>query len=220
MDRRWIHGCQLFTPEHEKGVNDFMKFVKSRYSDNDQILCLCCGCRISLDVLIRMASTYTRWIHHGETFEDRIQKNANLQDNGVQENAILRDDRVEEIVVLLDEDAGTKDGLPKMIADMCDAKELEGKMLECIKDYLKRKVSPGSKCTQFTFVVKLLYIKSFYQISNVAFNAILTVLFVAFPGACVPTSYDDAMKYIRAMGLGYESIHVCKKIFQSKETVH
>src|SRR5688572_5775303 len=98
MDRRWIHGCQLFTIEHEKGVNDFMEFVKSRYSDDEQILCPCRGClnqsRCTIDVvnlrllLTGMASTYARWIYHGETFEDRVQENANLQDNGVQENAI------------------------------------------------------------------------------------------------------------------------------------
>jgi hypothetical protein len=42
-----------------------------------------------------METTYTRWIHHGETLEDMVDDDANVQDN-----AILQDDGVEEIAIL------------------------------------------------------------------------------------------------------------------------
>uniref|UniRef100_K4AIS1 DUF4218 domain-containing protein n=1 Tax=Setaria italica TaxID=4555 RepID=K4AIS1_SETIT len=209
MDRRWIHDCQLFTPKHEKGVNDFKEFVKSRYSDEKQILCMYRGClsqfRCTIDVvslhllLTRMASTYTRWIHHGETFEDRVQENANLQDNGEDGDQEMEDEATEDGLPKMIANMYHAKELPEMIVDMYHAKEFGRKMLECIKEHINRKVSPGSKYTQFTFVMKLLHIKSFYRISNVAFNGILKVVSLAFPGACVATSYDDAMKYIRAM---------------------
>jgi len=57
-------------------------------------------------------------------------------------------------------------------------------------------------------VVKLLHIKSFYRISNVAFNAFLKLLSVQFPKCSIPASYAEAKKVIRALGLGYDSIHV------------
>ena len=57
--------------------------------------------------------------------------------------------------------------------------------------------------------MKLLHIKSFYRISNVAFNAILKSLSSAFPAYSIPTSYNEAKKLFRALGLGYVSIHVC-----------
>jgi hypothetical protein len=56
-------------------------------------------------------------------------------------------------------------------------------MLEFINELMYCKVSLGSKYTQFTFVVKLLYTKSFHHISNVAFNAIMNVLSLIFPDA-------------------------------------
>ena len=75
MDRRWIHGA-LFTPQYICGVRSFMKFVKDRFSESEQILCPCSSClnTISLEqneverhlLLNGMSSTYTRWIDHGE----------------------------------------------------------------------------------------------------------------------------------------------------------
>jgi hypothetical protein len=58
--------------------------------------------------------------------------------------------------------------------------------------------------------MKLLHIKSFSWMSNVAFNATMNLLQKEFPEACLPDSFDAAMKYIRSMGLGYKKIHVCK----------
>jgi len=73
----------------------------------------------------------------------------------------------------------------------------------------KRAAHEGGKFSRFTFTVKLLHIKSFYRISNAAFNAILRLLSLQFLDSCVPRSYDEALSIIRRLGLGYESIHVC-----------
>ena len=59
-------------------------------------------------------------------------------------------------------------------------------------------------------MVRLLHIKSFYRISNMAFDALLNLLSAALPKCDLPKSYDDAKKYLRELGLGYNSIHVCK----------
>jgi hypothetical protein len=76
------------------------------------------------------------------------------------------------------------------------------KMYEFVTEYLNRKVSPTSLYAQFTFVVKLFHINSFGRMSNVAFNAMMKLLQKGFPEACLPNSFDEAMKYIRSMRLG------------------
>jgi hypothetical protein len=104
-----------------------------------------------------MATTYTRWIHHGEALEDMVDDDANVQDNVVQENAILQDDGVKEIAILPDvegdvdnaasedgggqetvqenqyisgmkEDEGPRDGNSELIADLGKGEVLGEKM--------------------------------------------------------------------------------------------
>jgi hypothetical protein len=55
------------------------------------------------------------------------------------------------------------------------------KMYEFVKEHLNRKVSPTSLYAQFTFVVKLLHIKSFSRMSIIAFNAMMNLLQKGFP---------------------------------------
>jgi len=75
----------------------------------------------------------------------------------------------------------------------------------------KRQLYPGcTKFSRFSFVVKLLHMKSLYWISNSAFTAILKLLAEAFPDCNrIPKSYNEAKNLLKELGLGYESIHVC-----------
>ena len=77
-------------------------------------------------------------------------------------------------------------------------------------DALKQSVSFRSTFSRFSFLVRLLYIKSHYRVSNNYFDALLALLSDAFPSSNVPKSCEEAHKYIRELGQGYESIHVCK----------
>jgi hypothetical protein len=75
----------------------------------------------------------------------------------------------------------------------------------------KHELYPG--CTQFSkfsFVVKMLHLKSYYRISNSVFTAQMKVLSRAFPKYnCFPKSYEEAKTMLHTLGLGYVSIHVC-----------
>ena len=81
MDRSWIRkGVRRLSPEHTKGVADFMEFVQRSVAADAVVLCPCCSCmnreqRNLADVechllIYGMASTYDRWIHHGEALRD------------------------------------------------------------------------------------------------------------------------------------------------------
>jgi hypothetical protein len=113
----------------------------------------------------------------------------------------------------MEEDEGPgDDGMSELIAYLGKGQELDEKMYEFVKEHLNSKVSPTSSYAQFTFVVKLLHIKPFSRMSNVAFNATMNLLQKGFPKACLPDIFDAAMKYIRSMGLGYEKSMFAKII--------
>jgi hypothetical protein len=108
MDRRWITGCIGFTTDHEKGVQDFLAFLRTRYTEDEDIICPCHPClnnsigtieRIGVHLHVSgMATTYTRWIHHGEALEYMVDDDANVHYNtilldaeGYVDNAAPRD---------------------------------------------------------------------------------------------------------------------------------
>uniref|UniRef100_A0A453HES9 Uncharacterized protein n=1 Tax=Aegilops tauschii subsp. strangulata TaxID=200361 RepID=A0A453HES9_AEGTS len=79
------------------------------------------------------------------------------------------------------------------------------------KKEAKRHLYHGcTKFSRFSFVVKLLHLKSSHRITNSAFTDILKLLVEAFPQPnTLPKSYEEAKNLLKELGLGYESIHVC-----------
>ena len=103
-----------------------------------------------------------------------------------------------------------------MVEELYTAEQQDGgggseSMFAKILEEMKKELYPGAAYSRFSFVVTLLRIKSFYRISNVAFTAILKLLSSAFPDCSLPVSYCEAKNLLRAMGPGYDSIHVCPK---------
>ena len=207
MDRRWVHG-RLFSDEYLKGVEEFMKFVRGKFSEDEEILCPCSIClnqmyrhqtMVQRHLLMNgMQSSYTKWIHHGEELDVDVVE-MHVTDDGAGHDGDIDAVRFEELLEGL-QTAAVEEG---RIAD--------DSFLTNLKAEAKRELYPGcTKFSKFSFVVKLLHMKSFYRISNTAFSAILKLLGKAFPAInTVPKSYDDAKKLLRRLGLGYESIHVC-----------
>ncbi|XP_039818516.1 uncharacterized protein LOC120681025 [Panicum virgatum] len=149
-----------------------------------------------------MTSTYDQWIHHGEALDGRIIENADHLNEHIPFN---------EDVGMNEGEEDLDDRIPDMVKELFIAEEqgAENSMFAAILEEMKEELFPGAAVTRFSFVVKLLHIKSFYRISNAAFTAILKLLSLAFPACSLPTSYDEAKKLIRALGLGYDTIHVC-----------
>ncbi|WVZ49373.1 hypothetical protein U9M48_000740, partial [Paspalum notatum var. saurae] len=213
MDRSWIN-TRLFGKAHLDGVNEFMKFVSERFGEDAEILCPCRRCLNRIRThkgqvedhlyIYGMASTYSRWIYHGESLDAESNENTSHQDEhtGFSEETVMNGD----------EEYDPNDRIPDMVQELYVAED-EGQakksMFAILLEQMKQELYPGAAYTRFSFVVKLLHIKSFYRISNVAFTALLKLLSSAFPDCSIPASYYEAKKLIRALGLGYESIHVC-----------
>jgi hypothetical protein len=227
-DRTWItKGVRRLSDEHLKGVEEFMLHVRTVFAEGVHIFCPCKHCmnrkqlpqgRVEDHLLLNgMASTYDRWIHHGEPLHV-VPEHAEPEHAEPDAQGHHGDDASFDFIedVLQDgmekEDGFEDDRIPDLLRDLYMSEDLEDGQRSLFADVIeeaKRAAVEGGKFSRFTFTVKLLHVKSFYRISNAAFNAILHILNLQFPNSSVPRSYDDALSIIRKLGLGYVSIHVC-----------
>ncbi|XP_071714749.1 uncharacterized protein [Rutidosis leptorrhynchoides] len=70
---------------------------------------------------------------------------------------------------------------------------------------------PGcDSMSSFNFLANLMHVKVANKWSNTSFDQLLALLNSAFPHAKIPSSHYESKKTMRKIGLGYESIHVCK----------
>jgi hypothetical protein len=152
-----------------------------------------------------MSATYTRWIHHGESADTAVVENLEQEEQGSYHDFGIHVD-------VADDDEDDDHGVPEMIGELYAAAEAEGgeiRFARVLED-AKKSLSPGSSHSKFSFLVRMLYIKSRYRIGNTAFSVIMKLLSEGFPQSELPKSYDEAKKYLRELGLGYENIDVCK----------
>ena len=238
MDRSWIRNrVRRLSNEHIKGVDEFMKFVLRSFGEDAQVpkdaqvLCPCRSClnreeKTLADVETHLlmygtASTYDRWIHHGEALHapqpeqdqpdhdqpDGEAHNVDHQGDDIGEDDQHVDDGLEE------EDGNEDDKIPDLFRDLYKSGPQGGDgdktiFAELIEE-AKCAASDGGTFSRFTFTVKLLHVKSYYRISNAAFNAILQILTLQYPKSSIPMNYDEALSIIGRLGLGYDTIHVC-----------
>jgi hypothetical protein len=158
-----------------------------------------------------MDSTYTRWIHHGEKFDvEVIDDPVDVHGIDMTEDDNYGVDPLE--AVLADLDTGeeqTRYGGENKEADAEPHEQVS--FVKIGMREAKRQLYPGcSKFSRFSFVVKLLHMKSLYRISNSTFSAVIKLLAEVFPECnTLPKSYNEAKSLLKELGLGYESIHIC-----------
>ncbi|XP_071726915.1 uncharacterized protein [Rutidosis leptorrhynchoides] len=69
----------------------------------------------------------------------------------------------------------------------------------------------GCPMSSFNFLAKMMHMKVDFKWTNTSFDHLLQFLKTAFPpGSVIPSSHYEAKKKMSEIGLGYESIHVCK----------
>ena len=153
-----------------------------------------------------MSPPYTTWIHHGEEgggidIIEPSDVNGSHHDGWIAEKE-EQEDRDDNILPYFDD----------LVQNLLTSEELARRVpkFERVLDELKQSISSRSTFSRFSFLVRLLYIKSHYRVSNNYFDALLVLLLDAFPSSNVLKSGEEAHKYIRELGQGYESIHVCK----------
>jgi hypothetical protein len=125
-----------------------------------------------------MDCTYIRWLHHAEDISVLV--------NEVPIPIIDNDEGSIHGMGVAEDDKSSVGRLDRMIRDLQAAEgqgrhdnktkngnndgNMEGSFLKHVMKEAKRQLYPGcTKFSKFSFVVKLLYMKSFYRITNTAF---------------------------------------------------
>ena len=228
MDRSWVHG-RLFSTEHIDGVRQFMSFIQGKFSESVEILCPCARCLnqkylcqslVKKHNLMNGMDNYTRWIHHGESFNVNVVEHpTDVHDNadlaGSSHGGNVREvDSADHAGFSHGENVRedySADHLEGLLGDLHAATEEEARQdeenedgdakphdkvsfLKIVMKEAKCQFYPGcTKFSMFVFVVKLLHMKSLYRISNSAFSATLKLLAEAFPEQNIlPKSYNEA----------------------------
>ena len=92
---------------------------------------------------------------------------------------------------------------------------------ETLFDDLQAELWPGcTKMSALNFIVKLMHIKVLNKWTNSSFDQLLELLKTTHPDENkILDSHYDAKKKLQSIGLGYQSIHVCKydRVFFWKE---
>ncbi|KAH7862248.1 hypothetical protein Vadar_002030 [Vaccinium darrowii] len=213
-------------PTYVDGVRDFMRVASHYAGERGRIRCPCRNCnnvcilqlsQVKQHLFLHgILEDYSPWIHHGEPSQLHVQ---NLGDESCQVDG--RDDQDEnpfnDVAEMLSdlhrgtfsnasavEGANSNQPLPTVLEG-----EVE-KFDRLLRD-AKSELYPGcEKYSKLSFLVKMLHLKTTYNCSNKLFNEQLKLFKDALPsGETLPSSYYEAKKLMRDLGLGYISIHAC-----------
>ncbi|XP_026419993.1 uncharacterized protein LOC113315971 [Papaver somniferum] len=229
MDRSWIRLKDRTSDEYVKGIQSFMA-VAMNYTDAKQkTLCPCRSCqnknpKRKLDLIERhlrsngFSSSYQVWVHHGEKLNlNDFLPHSNRQDeasSSMQHNDEPEPDEMFEMIDSLSLPIPIDNGSSGEPVERADANNDHPKLTESILGLLeeaRRELHPGcSNMSSLNFLVKLMHIKVLNHMSIKAFNMVLKLLNESFPSASIPATFYDAKKDLKHLGLGYETIDVCK----------
>nr|XP_027071665.1 uncharacterized protein LOC113696453 [Coffea arabica] len=163
-------------------------------------------------------TTYTNWIYHGEDPWDFNQENVS---NGVFRHT--ENDDINELIHktlgrTLEENSNIN---LEELRGACD--EETNKFFKLLK-HAETELYLGCKnFTLLSFVIKLLHVKSLCRWSNNSMTILLELLKEVFPeNELFPSSYRDAWKIVKDLGLSYHKIHACPNncLIYWKETEH
>ena len=208
IDKSWIHLRNRLSDEYLAGVQAFIDIAKNYTNDEGLVRCPCKKCnnglwqRISVIeahiIDIGFTPLYTNWFYHGEA-DLLMQRVVDVEDDcSGNEMADVLEDVVGRTEVNDEQNAGL---------DSSHREKYDDLFLE-----MEKELYPGCKSFHsLNFLVKLMHLKVLNKWTNKSFDMLLKLLKEAFPEGCnLPDSHYAAKKKLAQLGLGYESIHVCK----------
>ncbi|XP_008460612.1 uncharacterized protein LOC103499390 [Cucumis melo] len=207
MDRSWINLKDQASSEYFDGVANFIEIATNHLDEEEITRCPCSNfLNVNwnrLDVIERhlykygMSPTYKRWIFHGDTVDlsPFLRSNSRFlgatfsnvsecreENVNLRENIRVRDTMDDEMVEMIHDLHGPTFEECRRESNEQDEFDKISEMFPEIEEDL---YLGCLKFASFNFLVKLMHIK-------------------------LHASYYEAKKRLRDLGMGYESIHVCK----------
>ncbi|KAK0606488.1 hypothetical protein LWI29_038300 [Acer saccharum] len=191
--------------EYFNGVQSFIDYARKHVKDGDlKIFCPCINCcnRCKLDqsevhthlLLKGITPSYNNWFLHGN---DEDSDNDSESDSAESEK--MNVEQCDDMHGLIEE------SFPQ------DPNRDAEKFYKLLEEAEQPLYSNCEKYSNLSFIVKLMHIKCINGWSDKSCSMLLEFLKDAFP-MCekLPTSYYDAKKVVKDLGLHYEKIDACK----------
>ncbi|KAK9193548.1 hypothetical protein WN944_004245 [Citrus x changshan-huyou] len=221
MDKSWMRISNRLCKEYVDGVKAFVNLAENHLNEEGKTRCPRRNCHNmelkSLDDVERhlyrhgMSFSYQRWVFHGEEIDlsSYIETPSSINDTSHIEE--VEDD---EMLEMLNEIWGPIQmdcGLDESNNSNASGVHINADKFGELFDEAQKELHPSCKTfSALTFLVKLMHIKVLNRWSNKSFD-MLQILEKAFPAcANILASHYDAKNMLRDLGLGYETIHVCK----------
>ncbi|CAH9127397.1 unnamed protein product [Cuscuta epithymum] len=218
-ERRWMYnrvnpGRKGLTDEFKAGVDNFVDFacVQPTFAENNVIKCPCTKCRNRRyknpgDVKLHLykwgfESNYWCWIYHGE---EVLQSSGNFDDTS--HNHVDGDDMYETMIY---DNFGLNQEPSYLNRDIEGPHDSAKQFYELLDSAQQPLWSGCTADTELSFTLKMMSIKSSYNIAQKAMDEIFDACNRAMPSPNkVPSSFYEAEKLVSKLGLGHEKIDCC-----------
>jgi hypothetical protein len=207
MDKSWMIENK-YSQKYVLGVSLFMKFVRDNIGARSEVRCPCQDClnvfsrcqdEVEDHLLLKgISQSYTNWIYHGEKSDSAIHNDGLMDDE--------MHDILEDVFPSVHEDE-----IGNNVDFSFNPSEEEIEKYSKLLQHAQGRLLPQyTDMSTLSFIVKLLHVKVYTQMSNKSVNMILALLRETFPRSTIPSSYYEATKILRDLGLNYVPIHACK----------
>ncbi|CAH9124646.1 unnamed protein product [Cuscuta epithymum] len=218
-ERRWMYkrvnpGRKGLRDEFKAGVDNFVDFacVQPTFVENNVIKCPCTKCRNRRyknpgDVKLHLykwgfESNYWCWIYHGE---EVLQSSVNFDDTS--HNHVDGDDMYETMIY---DNFGLNQEPSYLNRDIEGPHDSAKQFYELLDSAQQPLWSGCTADTELSFTLKMMSIKSSYNIAQKAMDEIFDACNRAMPSPNkVPSSFYEAEKLVSKLGLGHEKIDCC-----------
>uniref|UniRef100_A0A251RXL6 Putative transposase-associated domain-containing protein n=1 Tax=Helianthus annuus TaxID=4232 RepID=A0A251RXL6_HELAN len=214
LDKSWTKITNKVDPVFINGAIAFAERGKTYVDSEGRIHCPCKKCvnarrhvpTVVADHIIYngFEPSYNVWIHHGEHLPGY---EIDDTDSDYEESENESHDGVNELF----DDVFPTGGETEAENFMDGANLRNNPNVEKLFVDMEKPLYPG--CDEFSvlgFLLELMNVKVTCKMTNVSMDMILNLFSRALKDANLPKNHYEAKKYLRTLGLGYESIHACK----------
>ncbi|XP_060962267.1 uncharacterized protein LOC133032365 [Cannabis sativa] len=210
MDKSWT-SWRKRGKEYWECLQAFLAMASAYKNSDRKIRCPCVRCLNTRFEPLNIVEAhifdwgfdngYQKWIYHGEP-EVEVPRNE-VSRNEVLESIL--DDEDDEMIPIIED-------FIRPTTEEVQTNPDSFQYYDDLFEEIEAELYPGCHwISSLNFLAKLLHLKVRGKIPISVFDELLKLLNLAFPkGNKVPSTYYEAKKRLKKLGLGYESIHVCE----------